>query len=81
MNIENQANENIQGLFYRQGQQGSEVIPVLKSTKSPNPTENDPSADLIQKLMKNSNGKIETEARDLIHKLKKGKYADIEFSN
>jgi hypothetical protein len=71
--------EEEDGQFYRAGDTLS--VPVSKkggNVKKGKTQEVDPSTELVEKIMKNASEKIESEAKELIHKLKKSKFDEIE---
>jgi hypothetical protein len=70
--------EEVEGQFYRPGQNESAVVVRKAVSKNSGDKEVDQSAELIAKLMKNSSGKLKAEAEELVHKLKKSKFDEIE---
>ena len=73
--------EEVEGEFYRHGDKEPAAVLKKKTANESKDKEADQSAELIAKIMKNASSQIKAEAEELVHKLKKSKYDEIEYGN
>jgi len=70
--------EEVEGQFYRPGVKEPTAVVRKSAGKKSDEREVDQSTELIAKIMKNASAQVKAEAEELVHKLKKSKYDEIE---